>query len=263
MPPGKVKGTADPNAEPVSMESLTRLLESHRAAISEDFRQSISSFETKFNGVLTTVNEHSERLAILESGEDSREERLKGVEEAVARLRTENNKITNKLIDLESRSRRNNIRVIGIPESIEGPQSTAFCAQILYEVFGGLLDSSVECERAHRSLAPKPPPNQRPRLIIIRLLRFQVKDKIIRHVRAMRGKLKFRSHSILVFEDYPPPVVKQRAAYKVVMSKLYEHGLKPALLYPARLYVKLQSGERKYLPSVVEAEAFIASLPPL
>ena len=80
---------------------------------------------------------------------------------------------------------------------------------MLKEVFGGVLDSPVECERAHRALAPKPPPNQRPRLVIIRLLRFQAKDKIIRYARTMRGKLKFRDHSILVFEDYPPEVMEQ------------------------------------------------------
>ena len=33
-------------------------------------------------------------------------------------------------------------------------------------------------------------------------------------------------------------------------------------LYPARLYVKLESGFRKHFPTAAEAEAFIASLSP-
>ncbi|CAM4732714.1 unnamed protein product [Leuciscus chuanchicus] len=185
MPKAKAAQT-DSNAETVTMASLTHLLESHRTAISEDFKQTFSALETKLNGVITTVTEHAEKLEILES---------------------------------------------------------------------------EECERAHRALALKPPPNQRPRPIIIHLLRFQVKDKIIRHARTMRGRLKFRDHSILVFEDYPPEVVEQRKEFKTVMSELYERGFKPALLYLARLYIKMESGGRKHFPTVAEAEAFIVSLP--
>ncbi|CAB1426626.1 unnamed protein product, partial [Pleuronectes platessa] len=37
-----------------------------------------------------------------------------------------------------------------------------------------------ELERAHRSLAPKPAPDERPRPVIIRFHRFQIKDLVIR-----------------------------------------------------------------------------------
>lgn len=186
---------------------------------------------------------------------------LKAAKETITKLQTDHAKLATKIVDLESWSRRNNIRVIGVAESVEGPQPTAFFTKILKEVFGGFLDLPVECERAHRALALKPPPNQRPRPIIIRLLRFQVKDKIICHARTMRGRLKFRDHSILVFEDYPPEVVEQQKEFKTVMSELYKRGFKPSLLYPARLYIKMESGGKKHFPTVAEAEAFIVSLP--
>lgn len=252
----------DTNAEAVTMVSLTHLLESHRTAISEDFKQTFSGLETKLNGVLITVTEHAEKLEILESEGNAREVCLNAANEAIIKLQRDPAKLATKVVDLESRSRRNIIRVIGVPESMERPGPTAFFAGMLEEVFGGVLDSPVECERAHRAMALKPPPNQRPRPVIIRLLRFQIKDKIIRHARTMRGKLKFRDHPILVFEDYPLEVMEQRNEFKAVMSKLYERGLKLALQYPARLHVKLESGGRKHFPTAAEAEAFIASLPP-
>lgn len=65
-----------------------------------------------------------------------------------------------------------------------------------------------------------------------------------------------------MFEDYTPEVVEQRNEFKVVMLELYERGFKPTLLYPARLHIKLELGVRKHFPTVAEAEAFIASLPP-
>ena len=113
----------------------------------------------------------------------AREICLKAAKESITKLQTDHAKLATKVINLKSRSRCNNIRVISVPESIEGSQLTAFFTKMLKEVFGGVLDLPVECERAHRSLAPKPPPNQRPRPVIICLLRFQVKDKIICHAR--------------------------------------------------------------------------------
>lgn len=44
------------------------------------------------------------------------------------------------------------------------------------------------------------------------------------------------------------------------MSELYKPGLKPALLFPARLTIKLRDGDRKKLSSVAEAKEFIASI---
>ncbi|ROI65362.1 LINE-1 retrotransposable element ORF1 protein [Anabarilius grahami] len=247
MPKAKAVQT-DSNVETVTMASLTHLLESLRTAISEDFKQTFSALETKLNGVITTVTEHAEKLETLESEGDARELCLKAAKESITKLQTDHAKLAAKIADLESRSRRNNIRVIGVPESVEGPQPTAFCAKILEEVFGGVLDSPVECERAHRALASIPPSNQRPRPIILRLLRFQVKDKTIRHARTMRGRLLFWGHPILVFEDYPPDVVEQRKEFKTDMSELYERGFKSVLLYPARLYIKMESEARNTFP---------------
>lgn len=46
-------------------------------------------------------------------------------------------KLKTKNIDLEGRSRRNNIRIIGLPESIEGPRSTTIFSEVLMEIFRG------------------------------------------------------------------------------------------------------------------------------
>lgn len=81
MPKAKAVQT-DSNVETVTMASLTHLLESHRTAISEDFKQTFSVLETKLNGVITTVTEHAEKLEILECECDARELSLKAANEA-------------------------------------------------------------------------------------------------------------------------------------------------------------------------------------
>ncbi|KAJ3581370.1 hypothetical protein NHX12_008525 [Muraenolepis orangiensis] len=51
-----------------------------------------------------------------------------------ARLKAKN-------IDLEGRSRRNNLRIIGLPESIEGPRPTAFYSEVLVKMRPGVANS--------------------------------------------------------------------------------------------------------------------------
>lgn len=60
-----------------------------------------------------------------------------------------------------------------------------------------------------------------------------------------------------MYEDYPQEVVNKRREYKAVMSSLYELGLKPALLNPARLRITQKDGMRKWISSVEEAEKYV------
>lgn len=63
------------------------------------------------------------------------------MEAKLASVYGESVKLRAKLIDLENRNRRNNIRIVGLPENIEGDQRTVFF--FLVEVFGEqTLDSA-------------------------------------------------------------------------------------------------------------------------
>ncbi len=87
----KTKGIqTDSNAEEVTMASISHLLKTHRKAISEDFKQSFSTLETKLNGVvLNTHTEHSEKIEILETECDACEVCLKAAELAIINLQTD------------------------------------------------------------------------------------------------------------------------------------------------------------------------------
>lgn len=82
--------------------------------------------------------------------------------------------------------------------------------------------------QAHRSLRVKLAPRNQPRLVILRLHHFQIKDPLIREA---RQNLNFTDNQ-LILENYSPEVLSQWAEYKYVMAELYKRGLKPALLYP-------------------------------
>ncbi|CAM4722302.1 unnamed protein product [Leuciscus chuanchicus] len=228
----------------LNVATLSSLLDDLRKSIAVDFKASFSSLETKLDCMQETLSDHAQKISALENNANMQDERISVLETSCVSLSANNAKLLTKVADLESRSRRNNIRLLGLPESIEGGQPTSFFAGLLMEVFGeGVLGSLPDCDMAHRAFIAKSSPGQRPRPVIIRLLRYQQKVTIIREARARRGRLQYRGTSIAIYEDYTPEVMEQRFKYREVMSDLYKLGLKPALLFPARLSINAKEGD--------------------
>ncbi|KAJ3613132.1 hypothetical protein NHX12_019384 [Muraenolepis orangiensis] len=174
-------------SDELNMASISGLLDDLRKVLSSDFRITISALDAKLDRIQATVSDHGQTIASLELNANLHDERLLALETSCATLTLSNAKLLAEVTDLESRSRRNNIRIVGLPESIEGPRPSTFFPELLVEVFGeGVLDSPLECDRAHRSLAEKPKLGQRPRPVIICLHRYQQKEMIIREARAKR-----------------------------------------------------------------------------
>lgn len=245
------------------LANIANLLEEHRASISADHKKNLAVIEEQLNNIQTTISDHGQRIDSLESAANTQDQRIQDLEDRCAALAESNRKLIAKTADLEGRSRRNNIRIVGLPESIEGPRPTKFFSELLVELLGNqVLQSPPELDRAHRSLAAKPQPGSRPRPVIIRLHHYQTKDLIIREARKRRGSLKYQGTRVQIFEDFTPEVMEQRSKYRDIMAKLYNLGLRPALLFPARLHITLESGARRRFATAEDAAAFAADYQP-
>ena len=163
--------------------SIATELEQHRASIAMDLKNSFAAFESRMEKMQSTLVDHRQRITSLETSAESDDQRIRTLETRLEALADSNNKLLAKTSDLESRSRRNNIRIIGLPESIEGPTPTRFFSKLLVELLGEeILESPPELDRTHRVLTAKPQPGSRPRPVIIRVHRYQIKDLIVRYL---------------------------------------------------------------------------------
>lgn len=240
--------------------SIAGLLEDHRAAISSEFKTGFSSLVEKLTHTRATVEDHGQRIFSVESNANLLEERICLLEEKCTTLADSKAKLAAKTADLEGRSRRNNIRIVGLPESIEGPRPTTFFSDMLVELLGNqILPTPPDLDRAHQALIAKPPPGEKPRVVIIRFQRYQVRELVVREARKQRGKLQYRGKPVLIFEDYTPEVLEQRTKYREVMAELYNLGLKPSLFFPARLTIVLKDGSRRGFSLPEEARVFAAA----
>lgn len=186
-----------------------------------EFRREISSLREEMQNSLVSVTSdvraHEERLTSLESATSEWTTSLQALEPAVASLQNEIAALRAKCTDLECRSRRSNLRLLGIPEGMEGPQPTKFVAETLKEIFG--LDELPLLARAHRTLAAKPAEGQRPRAFVICFHRFDVKESLLQ--KAIQAKqLKFKGKDVYIFPDFPAEIAKKRAAYYDVKRAL-------------------------------------------
>ncbi len=234
--------------------NIASLLVEHRAAISADFKAAFTSLEEKLVQTETTVADHGRCITSVETSATALQERMYILEKQCAALADSNTKLAAKAADLEG---RNNIRIIGLPESIEGTQRTAFFSDLLVEVFGRqTLHSPPELDRAHRALTARPPHTAKPRAVIIRFHRYQTRELVVREAHKWHGNLQYQGKPIRIFEDYTPEVLEQRTKNCEVMSSLYNLGLKPSLLFPARLMITLKDGSRKGFSSPADASEF-------
>lgn len=91
------------------------------------------------------------------------------MESIILELKRELGKLKDWNDDLENRNHRQNLRIIGIPESAENGKPTAFMASFFTEVLGKEIPSPLVLNHAHRTLAVKPKPGNCPRPMIVRL----------------------------------------------------------------------------------------------
>ncbi|KAJ1216715.1 hypothetical protein NDU88_004316 [Pleurodeles waltl] len=71
--------------------------------------------------------------------------------------------LRSKMTDLEDRSRRDNIRLPGIPENEEGPDMQAFLSSVIPKLTSISFDPLLEFQRAHRVGRKHPDGASRPR----------------------------------------------------------------------------------------------------
>lgn len=223
--------------------------------ISPDIQETLAETVTNmFTKLQAEVSNHGQRLDDIESRVQSWETTADEMHSHIQSLLSDNRRLSEKVDDLENRSRRNNLRIVGLPESILPAELPMICEKELPEILG--LTTICKVERAHR-LGPDlrmQKGNQntsaknkidRPRQVIVKYLDYSDKTSILRLFRSFKGGVNLRGHKILVFGDFSAEVTQKRKAFSVVCTALFHRQTRFALLYPAVLKVFVTDGPPK------------------
>lgn len=199
----------------VILAELRRLRQEHTEA-ANDNKKALARLETN-------MKELVERTASLEQQVEHVEERLGDTEDKTARLERvaafllhQEAKLVAKCEDLESRTRRNNIRIHGIPEGSEKNDMITFVTDFIHSSLQIPEDTDIRSERAHRSLSAKPKESDAPpRAIIVRFLDARMKDQVIQ--KAWKQKTTYEGRIIYFNQDNTTEIQRKRKQVRDVM----------------------------------------------
>lgn len=103
---------------------------------------------------------------------------------------------------------------------MEGSNIKSFTTDLLREILPFPEDQPApELERVHR-LGSQWGQNDKPRTILLRLLRFEYKKRILGALWKSRT-LTFKSQKFFIFQDYSSTVSRKRMEYNVVKAALH------------------------------------------
>nr|XP_046224207.1 phospholipid-transporting ATPase IH-like [Oncorhynchus gorbuscha] len=119
-------------------------------------------------------------------------------------------------------------------EDSEGRDPVRFFTQWIPEVLGiTKFTKQLEIERAHRTSAPKPRPDEPPRAVLIRFLRFQDREKILQLARA-KGDIAINGKRVSLFPDMSADLTRRRKQFRPAAKALKEKNITGYLIHPAQ-----------------------------
>lgn len=236
---------------------LSDLAQQTDSLLKKALGEALAPISASLELVKSSLDSHEERIHDMEEGLNGHSDRIEAIETTCTALLAENERLKNKVEDLENRSRRSNLRVVGIPEHMEGPDTVKFMTEFFEEILGkDFFPHPLIISRAHR-VGPKPTADsgassKRPRIFLVLFHAFQNKHRIITR---KREQLFFRGHKVFFHEDVSAELGKKQAAFKEVKSLLYKKNGRFALIYPARLRV-LHDGQTLFFETPEKAREF-------
>lgn len=157
------------------IDGLSTSIRSEIASVRQELRNSIDPLQR-------TVDAHEATVHELERAATDHNTRINDLEATVSMLTKQATRLEDKCEDLEGRSRRNNICVVGVPEGVEG----------------SLLD------RAHRTLREKPREGMPPQPFVARIHLFHVRILILQQA-GEASPLLYNARGFLCFQTTHPP----------------------------------------------------------
>lgn len=155
------------------------------------------------------------------------------------------NKLNEKCQDLEARSRRQNLRLVGIKEGAEHSlQMRDFITNLLKDVFK--LPEKPKIDLAHRVGRLQKHDNAKPRQIIVKFLDISTVETLLKKIKYGEN-LTFADNIVRFYRDYPREILEKRREFKTASSVLYGHSeVRYGVIYPAKMLITLKGKQRSF-----------------
>lgn len=203
---------------------ILRVEESHRREIQE-VRTEIHSLADRVDNGEASISTIAARLGALEQSQAEQAESTIAIQ-----LHME---------DLEDRSRRNNLRLRGIPEAT-GAENLPDTVTAIFRQILASPQTVIEMDRVHRSLGPKSSDPSRPRDVICRLHKYTLRDMISRKAWE-HGEVDFDGAFVKILPDLSRATLQRRARLRPLLDLAREKGCTYRWGYPLSVTFRKES----------------------
>ena len=190
-----------------------------------------TEFSTRFDGIMSAIEsvrkditDCAERVTEAETRISTTEDNVASLQTKVQVLENKNKDLEGKLLDLETRSRRSNLRLVNLPEGVEGEDACAFLENWLPDALELPLGrTKLTVERAHR-IEPSAHNNPSPRTLIMKFLNFMDKELVTRAAKTKR-EVRYKNQTVRFYQDVASGVHKKQKEFDKVRRQLRSMGL--------------------------------------
>jgi len=220
-----------------------------------DARKEIAEMKQTLEGFISRMDRMQEAIDGIETREQEHIEADIERDKRISRNET-------MLRELCDQSKRNNIRIIGVPEEEErGKGMESILEEIIAENFPKLGEEIIEqTTEIHRTPNRKDPRRTTPRHIIIKMAKIKDKERVLKAAR--EKKVTYKGKPIRLTSDFSTETLQARREWHDILNAMKQKGLEPRILYPARLSFKYDGGIKQF-PDKQKLREFASHKPPL
>lgn len=228
-----------------------------KAALDDVLLPQILDLRLELKNTTDTITTATGQIEQLEKSVQRLQSRCDSTQSAARHDRDQVSAMNSKVADMEDRSRRSNLRLVGLSEGVEGDNCITFLKANLPTWIPSVADRDIKIERAHRLYADRNSNVSRPRTIIFKLLDYTDRQAILNGARAVYP-VKHGTDTLHFFPDFSADTTKKQKAFAEVRKRIEASGIQTFLLFPATLKITCR-GRQTICRSPSEAEQFILS----
>lgn len=208
-------------------EEFTKQEEKITTLINGNFQTTMAELKKSQEDIKELKKEINDFKLSIQFTEDELNEKIENIEEKhndISRRIDEINEyqidpdyVYEKLVDLEDRSRRNNLRIYGVEETHN--ETWEKCEEHVEEIFREKLGlPNIRIERAHRVKRKRGDKSKKPRAIVCNLLSFKEKKVVLKKANKLKGT------NIFIDEDYSAETMEYRKELWEEVKELRRQG---------------------------------------
>ena len=214
-----------------------------------EIKNTLERINIRITGAEEQISELEDKMVEITAREQNKEKRMKRSEDSFR--------------DLWDNIKRNNIRIIGVPEEEEKKKgSEKIFEEITVENFPNIgkeiVNQVQETQRVPYRINPK---RNTPRHILIKISKIKYKGKILKAVRE-KQQITYTGIPIRFTADFSAETLQVRREWQDIFKVLNGKNLKPRLPYPARISFR-PDGEIKTFTDNQKLREFSTTKPAL